>query len=286
MLSYDYHRVTSLAEARALKDELTDARWIAGGTDVLVKLKRGDPGPSALISLRGLPELSRITVGDSVRIGASVTIRELLEHRTLAKTIPMLHEAARGIGSTQIRSVATIGGNLCNASPCADLAPPLLVLDAQMEILGQAGERSVPLADFMVAPRVHCMTSDEVLTGVRFVLPSSDWGGVFLKKKRVGMDLALVSMAAFIRLTSDGEVCQEARVAVGSAAPTPVRLTQLEAFLGGKPLTDGVIKEARRLASEGVSPISDVRASAHYRRHLAGVFAQRALEQLRLGRAA
>jgi len=161
-----YHRPTSLAEALRLFAEEPAALFIAGGTDLMVRLREGSLRPTALVSLARVPELAGITDGGTLVLGALTTVAEIASHRGLAELCPVLAQAARTIGSQQIRNVATIGGNLCNASPCADLAPPLLVLEASVRIEGPGGRRVLPLADFFEAPGQTRLRPGELLTAI------------------------------------------------------------------------------------------------------------------------
>jgi len=278
MLEFDYHRPESLKEAFRLKAELENARFIAGGTDVMVRVREGKMRPGALVSLTRIPELRGIVHGDTIRIGALTRVAELLRDPEIERNVPVLALAARTLGSAQIRNLATVGGNLCNASPCADLAPPLLVFDASVVILSPAGEREVPLADFFVAPGEARIGADEIVSEVRFARPAPGTRATFIKKSRVKMDISIASVA--VRLDLDGSRCALARVAAGSLAPRPMRLPQVEALLEGEPLAPAVLDEVRRVAAEAVQPISDVRSTAVYRRHLAGVLARRAVARL------
>lgn len=152
MPGFDYHRPESLEDAFRLKSELPGARFIAGGTDVMVRIREGRLRPPALISLSRVRELAGIRHGDEIRIGAMTRVAELLRDEELGRSAPVLALAARTLGGMQVRNLATVGGNLCNASPCADTAPPLLVLDARVVVRSPGSERELPLADFFVAP--------------------------------------------------------------------------------------------------------------------------------------
>lgn len=276
--SPEYHRPRSLEEAWRLLEAQPDARLVAGGTDVLVRLREGRYHPPALVSLRRVESLRRIEPGRVWTIGAGVTVAELLEHGELAAAFPVLVEAGRRLGSVQIRSAATVGGNLCNASPCADLAPPLLVLEARARIASAAGEREVPLPEFFVGPRRTALAPGEVLSALVVEAPPAGARATFLKQGRVRMDIALASVA--VRLDLEGARCVQARVAAGSLAPTPTRLTEVEALLAGTELDDATLARARAAAEREVRPITDVRASAEYRRHLAGALVARAVRAL------
>ena len=280
---YDYHRPTTLEQAWQLKQQQPGARFVAGGTDLLVKIRDGRQGaPPALISLRHLDELRRIEVGEVVRIGALVTIGELVEHEGLRAVFPVLARAGRRLGSAQIRNAATVGGNICNASPCADTAPPLLVAEAQVELASPRGPREVPLEAFFVAPGQTRLAGDEIVTALRFDRPAPGARATFFKKGRVAMDLSLVSVAVLLEL--DRARCIRARVAAGSVAPRPIRLRRAEAALEGQRIDGQRAAAARAAAAAEVEPISDLRTTADYRRHLVGVLVERAVGELCEGR--
>jgi CO/xanthine dehydrogenase FAD-binding subunit len=264
-----YHRPTSLAEAVRLHAEEPEARLLAGGTDVLVQLRDGRRVPPALIALSRVAGLAGIADEDgALIIGAATTVADLAARCPLA----VIAQAARAVGSPQIRNVATVGGNLCNASPCADLAPPLLVLDASVRLEGPEGRRSLPLEDFFEAPGQTRLRPGEILTAIEVPRPAPGTRAAFAKHGRVAMDLALASVAVLV--APDGRV----RVAAGSVAPRPIRLRGVEAALAADPTA---IAEARELAAREVQPISDVRAGAAYRRHLVGALLARALREAR-----
>jgi len=275
MNRFAYRRPATLDQAFELKAADPSAYFVAGATDTLVKIKNGDIEPRALISLRSIPELKGIETGETVRIGSLTTISEIVEDAELAKIFPVLAEAARQLGSRQIRNVATIGGNLCNCSPCADTAPPLLVHEARVKLAGRSGSREIPLSEFFEGPGQSCLATDEILEAVLIDRPAAGARGAFFKKGRVRMDLAIASLAALITL--DGELCTRVRLAAGSVAPVCLRLTKAERHLEGNPLSPELVSEAAELAAGEVTPIDDVRASAIYRRRLVEVFTRRAL---------
>jgi CO/xanthine dehydrogenase FAD-binding subunit len=279
MRGYQYHRPGSLVEAFRLAGANPGARFIAGGTDLMVRIRQRLLQPHALISLRGVPELRGIQLGElGVRVGAGTTISEILEHRALREAWPVLGQAARRMGSTQIRNAATLGGNLCNASPCADMAGPLLVLEATLRLQGARGTREVPIHGFFVGPGATCMRPGELLSDVLVPPRLPGERSLFVKKGRVRMDLALCSVT--VRVQLEGSTCKLARLAAGSVGPVPLRLRAAEACLEGKALGEAAIEAAAEAAMREVTPISDVRASADYRRAIVGAYLRRALREL------
>ena len=283
MTGYAYLKPGSIAEVFRLKEDMPEARFVGGGTDIMVKIKNREMSPSTLISLRSVPELQGIDARGAVRIGAMTSITDLIQNEILPTKYPVLVQAARRLGSTQIRNVATVGGNLCNCSPCADTATPLLVLEARAVLQSPRGTREIPLTEFFRQPGETCMASDEILTQI--LIPAFNatrkGGGVraaFFKKGRVKMDLAVASLS--VLLQTEGNQVKKARLAAGSVAPVPLHLTRVEDLLEGNNLSSSLIAEARRLAEESVRPITDIRSTEEYRRHIVGVFVKRALETL------
>jgi carbon-monoxide dehydrogenase medium subunit len=283
MRRYAYLKPGSLAEVFRLKEDMPDARFVGGGTDLMVKIKNREASPSTLISLRSVPELQGIDARGAVRIGAMTSISDLIQSDILHSRYPVLVQAARRLGSAQIRNVATLGGNLCNCSPCADTATPLLVLEARAVLQNPRGTREIPLFEFFKQPGETCMAADEIL--VQVLIPAfnasrrgSGVRATFFKHGRVKMDLAVASLSALIQ--TEGDKVTKARLAAGSVAPVPLRLTKVEESLEGKALSGKLIADAVGLAEESVAPISDIRSTAGYRRHMVGVFTRRALESL------
>lgn len=278
MKGFDYFQPQSLEEALELKKKIPGSRFIAGGTDLMVQIRSKELKPMALISLRSIPDLSSIEINGSIRIGAMTTVTDLLYNPDLEHQAKLLVDAARRLGSPQIRNVATIGGNLCNCSPCADLALPLLVLEAKARIESVSGTQDIPLQKFFEGPGKSCLSSDQILTDIFIEPVSSNTKSVFLKKGRVKMDLAVASVALLLEM--EGETCRKARVAAGSVAPVPLRLQKVEVLLEGRVLSPELADQAQRMASESVAPISDVRGTEEYRRQIVGVYVKRGMAQI------
>jgi carbon-monoxide dehydrogenase medium subunit len=256
------------------------AKLILGGTDLMVQMKKQrDLRPPALISLRGIDSLHHIAdEGGALRIGAAVPLTAITAHASLRSTFPALAQAIDVIGSSQIRNVATLAGNLCNASPGADSAPPLVVYEAQVELQSRAGSREIPLRDFFRGPGETALSPGEILTTVIVPHPAKGARSIFLRKGRVTMDLAVASVAVLLEM--DGDVCSRARLAAGAVAPVPLRLQKTESILEGSRLDADTIARAGATASAEVSPITDVRSTAEYRRDLVGVYTRRGISGL------
>ncbi len=274
-----------LALPRSVDDCLTmltergsDAKVVAGGTDFLPQLKNGVLKPACVIDLSGVAALRTLecTEGRGLRMGASLTAREIERDAKVRSAYPALAESGALVGSVQIRTLATVGGNLCNAAPSADMAPPLLALDAEAVIAGPEGERRVPLASFFLGVRHTVLAADELLLEIVVPAPGPRSGGHYLRHTpRRELDIAVVGVASQVTLR-DG-VCARARIALASVAPTPVRATAAEQALEGQPLTPERIDHASTLAVEAARPISDQRGSADFRRHLVRILTRRTL---------
>ena len=278
MRRFDYIKPKSLEEALQFKKTIPDAKFISGGTDLMVQIKNRELRPQALISLRSIPELASIKFNGGVSIGALATISNIIQHPELRQNYPLLVEAAKTLGSVQIRNVATIGGNLCNCSPSADMALPLLVMEAKVRLQTAKASRDIPLNEFFVGPGESCLASDEILTEILLEPLQQNIKTTFLKKGRMKMDLAIASVAVLLKM--EGEKCRKARIAAGSVAPVPLRLYKVETLLEGTTISKKPVAEAQQLAAESVSPISDIRATEEYRRQILGVLVKRALVNL------
>ena len=254
------------------------AKLVAGGTDLLPQLKNHLLKPGVVVDLSGVAALRELTQeGGGLRIGAAVTARELERDARLQKPAYRgIAESGALIGSVQVRHLATVGGNICNAAPSADMIPPLLALDAQALIAGSRGERTVPLRDFITGVRTTVLADDELLVALVIADPGPQSGGAYLRHTpRRELDIAVVGVGSQVTLA--GGVCTKARIALAAVAPTPVHATAAERALEGQALTAQKIEEAATLAVEAARPISDQRGSAEFRRHLVRVLTRRTL---------
>ena len=280
---FDYHAPTTLEEACSLKGRYGEkARCLAGGTDLLVNLKKKVIAPEQLISLKrieGLAETSH-QKGEGVFIGPLCTAAYLAGSGLIREKVPVLGEGAGRLGSPLIRNRATVGGNLVTARPASDMAPPLLVLGAVVVLKSAKGERRVLLKEFIHGPGQTAIGSDEIM--VRIVIPAYEGlsAGSYIKLgSRKALEISLVNVASFMAMGSDGTI-KEARVALGAVAPTPMLAPSAEAILkGAKPKgeSDAVFKEAARTAAQDAKPIDDHRGSAEYRRAMVEVLTLRTL---------
>ena len=278
-MSFEYHEPTSVAEAVHLGARFdADGRFLAGGTDLMIQMRRGKLRPRHVVSLHRVSGLDGIDADGSVTLGALVTHRALERHAGFQGRLRALVESAEVVGGHQVRNVGTVGGNIVNASPAADVAPVLLTLDATVTCAGPGGERTLPLDGFLVGPGQTALRPGELLTRIRFSALTEHAATAFLKAgRRRAMEIAVVCVAARLTLDAAGERCTEVRIALGAVAPTTRRAREAEQALVGRAPTPAVLREAGRLAAVGSQPISDVRASARYRTLLVETLVTRVL---------
>lgn len=278
---FEHHAPISIPEALLLLDRYGErAALLAGGTDLLVAMKKREKVPEHLINLKGIEELKGIHVDgkEEIRIGALTTLAELERSQVVKEKLVALWEAVHLMASPQIRTIATIGGNLCNAMPSADTAAPLIALGAWVTIVGPEGERKVWVENFFKGPGVSDLRGNEILTEVFIPHRREPMGSVYLKlMRRNVMDLAQVGVAVCLTFESNKRICKEGKIALGAVAQTPIRAPQAEATLAMREIDPGVAKKAGRIASEEASPRSSLRASKEYRKAMVGVLTERAI---------
>jgi carbon-monoxide dehydrogenase medium subunit len=279
MRRFDLATPSSVDEClKLLAERGRDTKLVAGGTDLLVQMKNGVVKPARVIDLSGIPDLRVLAPDDGrgLRVGAAVTARRLELDPTVRATYAALGESGALVGSVQVRNLATVGGNICNAAPSADMAPPLVALEADAVIAGPSGRRRVPIASFFTGVRRTVLAPDELLFEFVVPAPGPRSGGSYLRHTpRRELDIAVVGVASQLTL-ADG-VCAKARIALAAVAPTPVRAEVAERALEGQRLTPQLIERAATLAVEAARPISDQRGSADFRRHLVRVLTRRTL---------
>jgi carbon-monoxide dehydrogenase medium subunit len=262
-----------------------DTRVLAGGTDLLVKMKHRRLLPRQLINIKRIRDLGQIhdDDGGGLRIGTLATVQSIKDSPVIAKKFPLLNQAAGMLGTLQIRHLATLGGNLANASPSAEFAPVLLTLDAAVKCTGHGGERVIPVDEFFLGPGKCALRQDELLTEVQVPNFPADAAGFYLKHALRRMDVAVAAAAVVVRL--DGDVCRDVKIALGAVAPTPFRARKAEAALAGQRLDGGageqqLCEEVGRLAADESLPIDDFRGYAGYRREVVAGLVGRALGQV------
>jgi len=278
--TFEYLKPTSLGEALSVLDELKEKKTqvLAGGTDLIPWLRGRVKDVDYLIDLAdtGLDHILFDDDQGQARIGAMVTFTALCEHPEVRRRLPSVAEAALQVGAVQTRNQATIGGNLCSAVPSLDGAPSLLVLGATLRLQAQGNERLVPIEQFFLGPRRTVLQPGEVLTEIIVPL-REDFTASFLRMgRRKALTLSIVNVAA--GLAMDGQQVSQARIALGAVAPTPIRAYKAEQLLQGRKMAPELFAEAAAVAATEISPISDLRASADYRRKISVVLVRRALE--------
>ena len=276
----NYWEPRNLLDAVSLLANLGDqVRPLAGGTDLLVKMKKGPINWKGIVNLKSLTELKGINKkGETIMIGALTQISSLLENPLVQIHFPVLVDAARSLGTPQVRNLATIGGNLCNASPAADVALVLLMYEASLLITGPNGSRKVPVQEFYVGPGQTVLQQGELLTAIEMALPPLNSKGVFYKHgKRKSHEIALVNVAVLLTPQPGTKQIARARIAVGSVASSQLRIKDAEDYLTDSLATLSVFEQAAKLAMEAVNPIDDVRSTASYRKQMVGVLTRRAL---------
>jgi len=272
---------SSLSEClAALSDggDCGDVKLVAGGTDLVPQMKNGLVRPSLVVDLGGVPELKVLETGGdgALRVGAAVTARALELSELARDGFRALSEGAGVVGSYQVRNLATLGGNVANAAPSADMAPPLLALDAVAVVDGPNGRRMMPIVDFFQGVRRTALQPGELLVEIVVPAAGAGSGGTYVRHTpRRELDIAVVGVAS--QLTIQDGRCTKARIALGAVAPVPLRASDAEALLEGEEVTPALIEEAANLAVQSARPISDQRGSAEFRRHLVRVLTRRTL---------
>ena len=301
MKKFDYLRPQTLEEALSLLNQHgKKAKLIAGGTDVIVLIKQKAMMPEVLISLRGIPGLDQIRYDGALKIGAMVTHRGIEKSEVIRKEFSALTDAADVLGSIQIRNVATIGGNVCTAAPSADTATPLLVLGTQVKIKSLSEERMVPIEGFFTGPGETILKKGEMVTELVVPKPLPNTGSAYWKlQRRLALDLPILGVSVLLSLDKgtvscsdmlcttspissilhtmekDELTCKEIRIALGVAAPTPMRALKAENLMRGKKVSDELLEEVANTASVEAQPRDSIRGEAWYRKDLVRVLVKR-----------
>ncbi len=268
---FDYQAPKTVEELLSLLTRYEErASILAGGTDLVSQIKMGKASPEVVLDIRKLDGLKGIQkTGGVIRIGPVNSFRTVMEEFADDRVHAALHEAIYSIGKTQVLNMGTIGGNLANGSPKADTAPPLLVFGAQVKLAGEKGERTIDLQEFYKGANSTVMATNELLAEIRFEAMDPAASSAFEKKTRVGADISKISCAVAVK--REGDNCAWCRIALGAAAPVPMRTPEAEALLGGQKVDQALIERASTQVSREINPPERGRISADYRRHLAGV---------------
>ena len=301
MKKFDYFKPKTLEEAlRLLAQHGEKATLIAGGTDVIVMIKQKAMAPDVLISLQGIPGLDQIQYNGSLSLGPMVTHRAIEKSAVIRENFSALADAVDDLGSIQIRNVATLGGNLCTAAPSADTATPLLVLGTQVKIKSAKEERTLPIEEFFKGPGKTALKTGEMVKELSIPKPLPNTGSAYYKlQRRLALDLPILGVSVLLSLNKDQVtcsdllctaspistilhkmeedeiLCRDVRIALGVAAPTPMRALKAEALLRGKTLSDELLEEAANTASQEAQPRDTLRGEAWYRRDMVRVLVKR-----------
>ena len=283
---FEYFEPQTTAEAVSLLCKYGDrAKVLAGGTDLICICWEQRLEPEYVINIGYIPDLDYIRVDDKkgLVIGAATSIRTIEKSQLLRPKYAAIGEAAGQLAMIAIRNVATIGGNLCNAAPSADMSPPLLAMSATIKLVSGNGERVVPLEDFFTGPGATVMKTGELLVEIQVPAPPANSSGTYLKlgaRGEGGDSLAVVGVAVVITLGSANGNCEDTKIVLGAVAPTPIRARKAEEILRGKKLSQELIDKAAQAASDESSPITDVRGSAEYRREMLKVITGHAIKRV------
>ncbi len=301
MKKFDYFKPKTFEEALALLAQYGEkAKLIAGGTDVIVMIKQKAIAPDVLISLQGIPGLDQMKYNGSLSIGPMVTHRAIEKSEVIRKSFSALADAVDYLGSVQIRNVATIGGNVCTAAPSADTATPLLVLGTQVKIKNLKEERTLPIEEFFKGPGESTLKQGEMVKELLIPKPVPNTGSAYYKlQRRLALDLPILGVSVLLSLDKDKVtcsdllctaspissilhkmeedeiICKDVRIALGVAAPTPMRALKAEALLRGKKLSDELLEEVANIASQEAQPRDTLRGEAWYRKDMVRVLVKR-----------
>jgi carbon-monoxide dehydrogenase medium subunit len=301
MKTFDYFKPKTFDEALGLLSKYGEkAKLIAGGTDVIVMIKQKAMAPEVLISLQGIPGLDQMIDNGSLSIGPMVTHRAIEKSEVIRKNFSALADAVDYLGSVQIRNVATIGGNICTAAPSADTATPLLVLGTQVRIKSVKEERTLPIEQFFKGPGESALKTGEMVKELSIPKPLPNTGSAYYKlQRRLALDLPILGVSVLLsldknkvtcsdllctaspisailhKMEEDEIICKDVRIALGVAAPTPMRALKAEALLRGKKLSDELLEEAASTASQEAQPRDSLRGEAWYRKDMVRILVKR-----------
>lgn len=278
---FKYHEPESLDEACEILGDLKDkAKPLAGGTDLIVNMKKRIVSPESLVSIERIEELRGIDKSDGeLRIGACVNICDIVESGDIKNGFSALSIASNNLGTPLIRNLATVGGNIVSARPAADLPPPLMAYEAKIRLKKKEEERVIPLHEFFKGPGITLIEPDELLVDIIIEPLPERYGSSYIKLGlRKALEISIVNIAVFLALNGDDTI-SSARIVMGAVGPVPLRSSSAEKSLMGERPSDKLFEEAGRLASQESRPIDDFRGSAEYRRDMVHVLTKRALKQ-------
>ena len=281
MHAFDYVQPHSIADAVVLLNERGEqARVLAGGTDIIVQLREDRRQADVVVDIKHIPDVNELSYIPStgLTVGAATPCYRIYGNAEIAKAYPGLMDAASLVGGIGIQGRASLGGNLCNASPAADTIPPMIVLGAIAKIAGPNGVRHIPVEQFCTGPGKSVLQRGELLVSIHFPAPQANAGAFYLRFiPRNEMDIAVVGAGAQVVLNADKTQFVSARIAIGAVAPTPLLVSDAGAALAGQAVSAATIQKASEIAEAAARPISDMRGTAEYRKHLTGVLTRRAI---------
>ncbi len=262
-----------------LNDYSTRAKIIAGGLDLVLKMRRHEILAEYVISIQNIPELEYVTFNreHGLKIGALATLRQVEKSMDVKKNYPLLMEAINSIPKPRVKNMGTLVGNLCVGTPASDIAPVLMVLGAKFRIANSASEKIIPIDDFFIGVGKTALEPDEMVLEVLVPWNSSETSSAFLKLAKTKADIAKINVA--VMLSFDEIKCRDAKIALGCVAPTVIRATKAEEVLKGEELDEEIIVRAAQISTEETRPISDVRSTAEYRKEMARILVRDALGQ-------
>lgn len=272
---FEYFKPLSWEETTELLNKFgATAKILAGGTDLVLKIKEDNEKPDALIDIKAINDVDKIEVnGDKIFIGAGVTFSQIIDSEMMKSELNLLWEAARTVASVGTRNRATMVGNICSAVPSLDSGPPLLVYDAKVNLISINEKRSVSISEWFTGPKKTAIKTGEVVVNVEISIPPKPNGTCYVKLGRYsGEDLA----QAGVGIMADNNF--NYKIAFCAVGPIPKRIAKIEELLKGKPLSDDIIEEAKNIISHEISPITDIRASKEYRLHIAEIMLERGLK--------
>jgi carbon-monoxide dehydrogenase medium subunit len=275
--TFEYFKPTTIAETLNLLKEMGDrARVVAGGTDLMIQWKKRLISPDYLVSLRNVSEMDFVRLNGGLSIGSATRHRTLELSPMVRRDFPIVYDAVSQLGSVQVRNSATIGGNLCNAAPSADTAPPMICLEANAVVSGPNGEKTIPMTEFFKGPGKTILQTGELLTRLDIPQPLPRTGMAYWKHtRRKAMDLPILGVAVLLSFEEDMRTCAKARIGLGVAAPTPMRAYEAEKFLQGRVVDQELLGRAGEIAAESASPRTTIRGSEWYRRDMVRVLVKR-----------
>lgn len=271
---FEYLAPKTLNEALSLLEKYKDksTRILAGGTDLLVKMKTTDLKTDYLINIKNIPELNFIDTADGLKIGAAVSLSHIERIGKVKERYPALYEGIKSMAAIAVRNMGTIAGNICNASPAADTVPSLIAYSAEIKLVSKRGERTILVEDFIIGVGKTVIEDDEIITQVNIPEMNKNSGSAFSKKGRVKADIAKINLAVY--LEREGSICKDCKIVLGSVAVKAIRAKEAEGLLKGQAVSASLIDKIAKEASEEIKPIDDIRSSAEYRSEIARVIVE------------